>query len=165
VGFLPASCQGLVKLGFLVLAFDPIGQGERIYYPDSTGVHTRLSGGSDGEHTVPGKQMLLVGATCSEFQLWDAVRSLDYLAQHRLADPSRLASTGQSGGATLTMLLAAVDDRIRLPQSSAATPRILPARTFFRQVPQTMPSRTLSGPARWASTGGTCCIRLLQSPC
>ncbi|MDQ6676715.1 MAG: acetylxylan esterase [Acidobacteriota bacterium] len=107
------ACQGLAKLGFLVLAFDPAGQGERIYYPDSTGVRTRLPGGSDAEHTVPGKQMLLVGATCSEFQLWDAVRSLDYLAQHPLVDPNRLASTGQSGGATLTMLLAAVDDRLK----------------------------------------------------
>ncbi len=45
-------------------------------------------------------------------QLWDAMRSLDYLAAHPLADPKRLASTGQSGGATLTMLLAAVDDRL-----------------------------------------------------
>ena len=28
-----SACQGLVKLGFVVLAFDPMGQGERIYYP------------------------------------------------------------------------------------------------------------------------------------
>ena len=45
-------------------------------------------------------------------QVWDAVRSLDYLAAHPLVDPKRLASTGQSGGGTLTMLLAAVDDRL-----------------------------------------------------
>jgi dienelactone hydrolase len=107
------ACQGLAKLGFLVLAFDPAGQGERVYYPDSTGVHTRLAGGSDGEHTVPGKQMLLAGTTCTQFQLWDAIRSLDYLAAHPLVDRTKLASTGQSGGATLTMLLSAVDDRLK----------------------------------------------------
>ena len=107
------ACQGLAKLGFLVLAFDPAGQGERIYYPDTTGVHTRLAGGSDGEHTVPGRQMLLAGTTCTQFQLWDAVRSLDYLAAHPLVDRTKLASTGQSGGATLTMLLSAVDDRLK----------------------------------------------------
>jgi cephalosporin-C deacetylase-like acetyl esterase len=45
-------------------------------------------------------------------QVWDAVRSLDVLAAHPLVDPKRLASTGQSGGGTLTMLLAAVDDRL-----------------------------------------------------
>lgn len=107
-----AACQGLVQLGFAVLAFDPMGQGERIYYPDAGGVNSRLRD-ADLEHTVPGRQMLLVGATCTQFQLWDAVRSLDYLAAHPSVDARRLASAGQSGGATLTMLLAAVDDRLQ----------------------------------------------------
>ena len=104
-------CQGLARLGYLVLAFDPMGQGERIYYPGSTLQRTRLLS-SDDEHTTPGKQMLLLGDTCTRLQVWDAVRSLDYLAAHPLADPKRLAATGQSGGGTLTMLLAAVDDRL-----------------------------------------------------
>jgi dienelactone hydrolase len=104
-------CQGLAKLGYLVLAFDPMGQGERIYYPDASARNSRL-GSADDEHTVPGKQMLLVGDSAARMQVWDAVRSLDVLAAHPLVDPQRLASTGQSGGATLTMLLAAVDDRL-----------------------------------------------------
>jgi len=104
-------CQGLVRLGFLVLAFDPMGQGERVYYPDASGTRTRLAS-ADDEHTLPGKQMLLVGDTSSRLQVWDAVRSLDYLATHPLVDPKRLGSTGQSGGGTLTMLLACVDDRL-----------------------------------------------------
>src|SRR5262249_2986181 len=53
-----------------------------------------------------------LGHSWSRLQVWDAVRSLDYLAAAPLVDPKRLASTGQSGGATLTMLLAAVDDRL-----------------------------------------------------
>ncbi len=104
-------CQGLVKLGFLVLAFDPMGQGERVYYPDAQLKRTRLQS-SDAEHTTPGKQMLLTGDTATRMQVWDAVRSLDYLAAHPLVDPKRLASTGQSGGATQTMHLMAVDDRL-----------------------------------------------------
>ncbi|HVX66917.1 MAG TPA: acetylxylan esterase, partial [Bryobacteraceae bacterium] len=104
-------CQGLVKLGFLVLAFDPMGQGERIYYPAADGTRSRLPS-ADSEHTVPGRQMLLYGDTSTRLQLWDAIRSLDYLAAHPLVDPARLGSTGQSGGATLTMLLACVDDRL-----------------------------------------------------
>lgn len=104
-------CQGLAQLGFLVLAFDPMGQGERVYYPDANGRLTRLRS-ADDEHTVPGRQMLLAGDTATRLQLWDAVRSLDYLASHPLADPKRLASTGQSGGGTLTMLLACADERL-----------------------------------------------------
>lgn len=104
-------CQGLARLGYVVLAFDPMGQGERIYYPDKTGKLSRL-GGADDEHTAPGKQMLLFGDTSTRLQVWDAVRSLDYLASLPIVDAKRIGGTGQSGGATLTMLLMAVDDRL-----------------------------------------------------
>ncbi len=104
-------CQGLVQLGYAVLAFDPMGQGERIAYVDKSGIHTRLPS-VDEEHTIPGKQLLLLGDTATRYQLWDAIRSLDYLASQPMVDSKRLASVGQSGGATLSMLLACVDDRL-----------------------------------------------------
>lgn len=104
-------CQGLARRGYVVLAFDPMGQGERTYYPKPGGTVTRLSS-ADDEHTTPGRQMLLTGDTATRFQVWDAVRSLDYLAAHPMVDSTRLGSTGQSGGGTLTMLLTAVDDRL-----------------------------------------------------
>ena len=104
-------CQGLVQLGYVVLAFDPIGQGERTNYPRPDGWLTRLRSPTE-EHTVPGRQMLLVGETATGALLWDAMRSLDVLASHPKVDPRRLASTGQSGGGTLTMILAAMDDRL-----------------------------------------------------
>jgi cephalosporin-C deacetylase-like acetyl esterase len=103
-------CQGLARLGYVVLSFDPMGQGERIYYPNAGGVNTRLES-ADEEHTVPGMQMLLFGDTSSRLQLWDAIRSLDYLASLPMVDAKRIGATGQSGGATLSMLLMAVDDR------------------------------------------------------
>jgi len=104
-------CQGLVQLGFVVLAFDPMGQGERIGYPDSSGTHTRLAD-VDSEHTVPGKQMLLFGDTATRYQLWDAIRSLDYLTSLAIVDAKRVGATGHSGGGTLTMLLACADERL-----------------------------------------------------
>lgn len=105
-------CQGLVRLGYVVLAFDPMGQGERTYYPrPNGGTLTRLAS-ADEEHTLPGRQLLLAGLTATQLQTWDAVRSLDVLAAHPLVDPERLASTGTSGGGTLTMMLGAVDDRL-----------------------------------------------------
>ena len=103
-------CQGLARLGYLVLAFDPMGQGERTYFPGPQPFLTRLD--ADEEHTRPGRQMLLKGDTSTRLQTWDAIRSLDVLAAHPLVDPKRLASTGQSGGGTNTMLLAAVDSRL-----------------------------------------------------
>ena len=103
-------CQGLVRLGYVVLAFDPMGQGERTYYPAEVPFRTRLD--PDEEHTAPGRQMLLFGDTSTRMQVWDGMRSLDYLASHPMVDASRLASTGQSGGGTTTMLLAAVDERL-----------------------------------------------------
>jgi dienelactone hydrolase len=103
-------CQWLARFGYLVLGFDPMGQGERTYYPGRTPYRSRL--GADEEHTRPGRQMLLKGDTSTRLQTWDAVRSLDYLASHPLVDSGRLASTGQSGGGTNTMLLAAVDGRL-----------------------------------------------------
>ena len=109
-GVYQQCCQGLARLGYMVLAFDPMGQGERTYYPGSSPSRSRL--GADEEHTYPGRQMILKGITSTRLQTWDAIRSLDYLASHPLVDPKRLASTGQSGGGTNTMLLAAVDDRL-----------------------------------------------------
>jgi cephalosporin-C deacetylase-like acetyl esterase len=105
------ACQGLAQLGYLVLGFDPMGQGERVYYPDASGIKTRFNS-ADAEHTYPGMQMLLNGDTSTRLKTWDAVRSLDVLASHPLVDPKRLASTGQSGGGTITMFLMAVDDRL-----------------------------------------------------
>jgi len=104
-------CQALARLGYLVLGFDPMGQGERVYYPGPSGYKSRV-GSPDDEHNIAGKQMLLTGVTATRLQVWDAVRSLDVLASHPLADPQRLASAGHSGGGTLTMLLAAVDERL-----------------------------------------------------
>lgn len=104
-------CQGLAQLGYVVLMWDPQGQGERTVYPGQDGATTRLLS-ADDEHNRAGRLMMLTGATATHLQTWDAVRSLDVLASHPLVDAKRLASTGQSGGGTNTMLLAAVDTRL-----------------------------------------------------
>jgi hypothetical protein len=95
-----------------------MGQGERINYPDASGRSTRLTS-VDEEHSVPGKQFLLLGNSATRYQVWDAIRSLDYLAGHPSVDGRRLGATGQSGGATLTMLLACVDDRLSVAAISS----------------------------------------------
>jgi dienelactone hydrolase len=123
-------CQGLVQLGYVVLAFDPMGQGERTNYPQANGWLTRL-GSADDEHTFPGRQMLLTGDTATGMQLWDAIRSLDVLASHPQVDAKRLGSTGQSGGATVTMMLAAADDRLAAAAVSSGNTENFAASPFL----------------------------------
>src|ERR1051325_3292563 len=109
-GLVPRCCKGLAQLGYIVLSFDTMGQGERTNYPRAGGWLTRLSS-ADAEHTVPGRQMLLIGETATGMHLWDGMRSLDVLAAHPQVDPKRIGSTGQSGGGTATMMLCAVGGR------------------------------------------------------
>jgi fermentation-respiration switch protein FrsA (DUF1100 family) len=44
--------------------------------------------------------------------LWDLARCLDVLSEHPLVDPARLGAVGFSYGATATLFLAAIDDRV-----------------------------------------------------
>ncbi len=101
----------LVNKGFIVLAFDPLGQGERLQYPDpQTG--TSKMGGPTAEHSYAGIQTLLTGNSLSDYFIWDGIRVIDYLETRPEVDIKRLGITGRSGGGTQTALIAACDDRI-----------------------------------------------------
>ncbi len=105
------SCINLVKKGFVVLAFDPLGQGERLqYYSDTVG--KSIIGGPTTEHTYMGLQPLLIGKSLTNYFVWDGIRAVDYLISRKEVDPQRIGITGHSGGGTQTTFIAAFDERI-----------------------------------------------------
>ena len=100
----------LVKKGFIVLAYDQIGQGERLQYYDATLGKSRF--GSTSEHSYPGAQCFISGYSPAKYFIWDAIRAIDYLLTRKEVDPDRIGMTGLSGGGTSTAFTAAIDDRI-----------------------------------------------------
>jgi hypothetical protein len=62
----------LVKKGFIVLAIDPIGQGERLQYFDPEKGESVI-GGSTKEHSYPSAQVFLTGKSIARYFLWDGI--------------------------------------------------------------------------------------------
>ncbi len=101
--------QGLARTGYVVLIYDPIGQGERLQYG-----HLAGKGGPRigvGEHLYAGNQQFLVGEFFGTWRAWDGIRALDYLLSRPEVDPKHVGITGNSGGGTLTTWLCGLDDR------------------------------------------------------
>jgi cephalosporin-C deacetylase-like acetyl esterase len=107
----------LAKRGFLVLAFDPPGQGERSLYFDAELGRSRVGIGTR-EHTLSGLQCLLTGQHFARYLLWDGIRAVDYLLGRDDVDAGKLAVAGNSGGGTQAAFLAVVEPRLSVAVSS-----------------------------------------------
>jgi len=102
----------LAMKGFVALAYDPIGQGERIQaYDRRTG--GTLGGWSTEEHFQAGAQSLLAGEHFARYMIWDGKRALDYLTSRPEVEIERIGCTGCSGGGTLSSYLSALDPRVK----------------------------------------------------
>ena len=106
--------SNLALKGYVVLAYDPFGQGERIEYPGDRPGQSLIPEGGTGEHEYAGRRLILLGANFGLFRAWDGIRGIDYLLTRPEVDPERIGCCGQSGGATLTQFLAALDSRVRV---------------------------------------------------
>jgi len=102
----------LALKGFVALAFDPIGQGEREQTWDPQ-LQGPLAGWSVPEHVQGGAQAMLIGESAARYFIWDAMRAMDYLVSRPDVDNTRLGAAGCSGGGALTTFFGALDPRVK----------------------------------------------------
>lgn len=104
--------QNLARQGFVVLAYDPFGEGERRQYLIRDSGRPRYD--VVPEHLQAGRPMVLFGSSFALHRIWDGMRALDYLVGRPEVDGERIGCTGHSGGGTLTMYLMALENRIKV---------------------------------------------------
>ncbi|UVI27596.1 alpha/beta hydrolase family protein [Paenibacillus spongiae] len=104
-------CSRLALAGLIVLAIDPIGQGERLSYIPEDGRFEDAIWGTQ-EHQRAGAQCLPIGQGLARYFVHDAMRAVDYLSERPEVDSSRIGVTGNSGGGTQASMLMICDDRI-----------------------------------------------------
>ncbi len=103
----------LALKGFVALAYDPIGQGERLQAYDRR-LGESLGAWSTEQHFLAGGQSLLAGESFARYRIWDAKRALGYLISRPEVEAEKIGCTGCSGGGTVTTYIAALDSRIKV---------------------------------------------------
>ena len=114
-----ARCAQLARMGCVCFIFDMLG------YADSQQISREIAHrhqdvrpeerlASDKNWVFYSAQADLRLQSIMGLQTWNAIRALDFLASLPDVDPDRLAVTGGSGGGTQSILLGAIDDRIKV---------------------------------------------------
>ena len=136
--------QGLARLGYVCLLFDPIGQGERLQY---VGAGMPKVGSGTGEHLYAGNQQFLVGEFVGSWRAWDGIRALDYLLTRPEVDKRHIGITGNSGGGTMTTWLCGLESRWTMAAPSCFVT------TFRRNMENELPADTEQCPPRALALG------------
>ena len=98
LGSIPGRCINFAVQGYAAFSYDMVG------YNDSLQV----------SHKFGGRLERMWGLSLGGLQLWNSIRSVDFVESLADVDSARIACTGASGGGTQTFLLTAVDDRIKV---------------------------------------------------
>jgi cephalosporin-C deacetylase-like acetyl esterase len=125
----------LARRGYVVLCWDPVGQGERSQFWDAAQKKSRYNLVC-GEHAVLGNLACLAGTSLNRYMIWDGMRALDYLLTRKEVDGVRISVTGTSGGGFQSLYLAALDERIRVAAPSC----------FVTALPMRMANRIFEDP-------------------
>jgi dienelactone hydrolase len=125
----------LAQRGYVVICWDPVGQGERSQFWDAAFGRSRYNLVC-GEHAVLGNLACLAGTSLNRYQVWDGMRALDYLLTRPDVDAQRIAVTGTSGGGQQAAYLGALDERISVVAPSC----------FVTSLPMRMANRIFEDP-------------------
>jgi pimeloyl-ACP methyl ester carboxylesterase len=144
-GYYQALCQRLVKRGYFVICWDPVGQGERSQFWDAKNHKSRYNL-ICAEHAVMGNLAYLAGTNLARWEIWDGIRAVDYLLTRPEVDPNRINITGTSGGGFQAAHIAALDPRIKVAAPSCYFTS-LPMRVYNRifKDPDSDPEQDLYG--------------------
>ncbi|MBK9166325.1 MAG: acetylxylan esterase [Bryobacterales bacterium] len=140
-----AFSQGLARQGYVVLIFDPIGQGERFQYTDAQLQPRRGTG--TREHLYAGNQQVLTGEFFGGWRAWDGIRALDYLLTRPEVDRRHVGITGNSGGGTMSTWLCGLEERWTMAAPSCFVT------TFRRNLENELPADTEQCPPRAIALG------------
>jgi len=137
--------QRLAARGYVVISWDPVGQGERSQFWDASAGKSRYNLVC-GEHAVMGNLAYLAGANLARWEIWDGIRAVDYLLTRPEVDGERISITGTSGGGFQATLIAALDERIKVAVPSCYI-SALPMRIYNRVFadPNSDPEQDLFG--------------------
>ena len=140
-----ALCQRLVQRGYVVISWDPVGQGERSQFWDAKNHKSRYNL-ICAEHAVLGNLAYLAGTNLARWEVWDGIRAVDYLLSRPEVDSDRINITGTSGGGFQAALIAAIDPRIKVVAPSCYI-TALPMRVYNRifKDPDSDPEQDLYG--------------------
>jgi dienelactone hydrolase len=110
-------CVQLARMGCVVWQWDMLSDSDSIQF-SPTVIHSFAKQRPEMNTTqnwgLYSPQAEAHAQSVMGLQTWNAIRGLDFLLSMPEVDPQRTAITGASGGGTQTMLLAAIDDRIKL---------------------------------------------------
>ncbi len=110
---LQARCVQLARMGCVVFHYDMLGNADSIQLEEHRrGPRDHMNSPELGQWGLVSPQAHARLQTNFGLQTWNSVRALDFLAGLGEVDPDRILVTGASGGATQTMILSAIDDRV-----------------------------------------------------
>src|ERR1035438_8070826 len=81
----------LARRGYVVFAWDPLGQEERVQFYDPDWNDSKFFA-STVEHTELGAQCMLIGDALARYTIWDGIRALDYLLSRPEVDTTRVGA-------------------------------------------------------------------------